>query len=355
MSVINQMLKELDQRKAPPRAGAEAGMPTGYVIRESNSRYIFILLGIIAILLLAIIYYFNLPANNNIAVKQGQPDKETTPSLLTVVEPAEAEQPTVSEAIKNPGELSREIIKTQINAPVLMASDIETNDVITAESTPVIQQDELETASQPITVEQKIVKSKVKPDPVKQAERLYRVARQKIEVGEITAAVELLNKALINSMDLHKARILLFSLLLRQQQITSLQSQLDDSLLRWPAVHEYRQLKARLLSQNANNELALDLLGSDIPLVSVAPEYHGLLAYVAQQAKKDAVAVKHYRILLAHNSARPDWWLGLAVSEERSGNPKAALQAYKQAVGRPGLTQSVQIYARNRIKSLQGF
>ncbi|MCP4090147.1 MAG: MSHA biogenesis protein MshN, partial [Gammaproteobacteria bacterium] len=94
---------------------------------------------------------------------------------------------------------------------------------------------------------------------------------------------------------------------------------------------------------------------SDIPIVSEAPEYHELLAYVAQQLKKDRVAIKHYQMLLQQNANRADWWLGVAVSEDRLGNNQPALQAYQQAIDKPGLSFTVQAYARKRIKALQGF
>ena len=67
------------------------------------------------------------------------------------------------------------------------------------------------------------------------------------------------------------------------------------------------------------------------------------------------MAIEHYQLLLQHYPNRADWWLGLAVSEERQANKEAALQAYRQAIAKPGLTQNVSDYARQRIKILQGF
>ena len=102
-------------------------------------------------------------------------------------------------------------------------------------------------------------------------------------------------------------------------------------------------------------EQALTVLQKVIPPVSEATDFHALLAYVAQQLSNDQLASKHYQLLLQQQPGRADWWLGLGVSEERLGNKEVALQAYQQSIGKPGLSQSVREYARQRIKVLQGF
>jgi len=114
-------------------------------------------------------------------------------------------------------------------------------------------------------------------------------------------------------------------------------------------------MKARLLLQQGLKAEALVELEKVVPQVTEAPEYHALLAYVAQQLGSDQLARKHYQLLLQQHPQRADWWLGLGVSEERLGNKSPALQAYQHATARPGLSLSVQQYAKKRIRILQGF
>jgi len=357
MSVINQMLKELDQRKTPAHAGVEAAMPASNMMQNNQSRYLIPLLVIIVILMLVTIYYLKFPDSGNAVVVEKPKEINSVISSKDnqIVESA----PNLKQKTDNlPLLKTEEIVQVQIKAPEIHVADTsieETSPVIVPKNNSPTLEQQIEPPIQTVVTDTKIVKSTIPQDPKQQADRFYRNARQKINIGQTAAAIELLEKALNSSGDFHKARILLFSILLQQQQITILQPRLDVSLSRWPIIYEYRQMKARLLSFQHKNEAALELLQSNVPTLAEAPEYHGLVAYVAQQIKNDVVAVKHYRMLLEQNSDRADWWLGLAVSEDRMGNSEAALEAYRYAVDRRGLSQSVQKYALDRIKALQGF
>ncbi len=341
MSVINQMLKELDQRKAATTVGLDPSFPYANQEESKNKRWLIFLLGIISILLVFVIYILIFPFTKTVQQEaiSHQPtkvlvDESTTP----VIEPKNIEP-----AIIEPANLHEpaQTLKQQINQ----------NSQTTAVASDSVVIPEAEAEGN----QHQIVKSNRQIDKKAQAERLYRSAREKVQAHQHVEAVGLLEQSLQSSDELHKARILLFTLLLQQQQITSLQPRLEYSIKQWPTVHEYRQVKARLLSFKSDNEAAMQLLESDIPVVSEAPEYHELLAYVAQQLKKDRVAINHYQMLLQQNANRADWWLGVAVSEDRLGNNQPALQAYQQAIDKPGLSSTVQAYARKRIKALQGF
>ncbi len=57
MSVINQMLKELDQRKAATTVGLDPSLPYANQEENNNNRWLIFLLGIIVILLV----FVNIP------------------------------------------------------------------------------------------------------------------------------------------------------------------------------------------------------------------------------------------------------------------------------------------------------
>ncbi|MCP4413017.1 MAG: hypothetical protein GY808_10705 [Gammaproteobacteria bacterium] len=337
MSVINQMLKELDQRKAATTVGLNPSFPYANQEESKNNRWLILLLGIIAILLVFVIYILKFPPTKAVQqeVISHQPTKvPVEESAVSLIEPTN--EPT---NLHEPAQT----LKQQIN---------QNSQTIAADSDTVVIPD---AESKSEGNQHQIVKSNLQIDKKAQAERLYRSAREKVQARQHFEAIGLLEQALQSSDKFHKARILLFTLLLQQQQIASLQPRLEYSIKQWPTVHEYRQVKGRLLSIKSDNEAAMQLLESDIPLVSEAPEYHELLAYVAQQLRKDLIAIKHYQMLLQQNSNRADWWLGVAISEDRLGNNQPALQAYQQAIGKQGLSSTVQAYARKRIKALQGF
>jgi len=173
--------------------------------------------------------------------------------------------------------------------------------------------------------------------------------------GNLLAAKSLLNQSLELNANNHQARVLLLSVLLKLTHLEEMQTLLSTSLSQWSEVTEYRQMQARLYLQQGKQALAFTALDNDIPPVSNSPDYHALLAYIAQQLKKDSLASHHYQLLLQFNNSRADWWLGLAVSEERVGNVSIALEAYNQSISQIGLSESVKNYARLRIKAIQGY
>ncbi|MCP3675390.1 MAG: hypothetical protein GY829_13070 [Gammaproteobacteria bacterium] len=361
MSVINQMLKDLDQRKAAATVGLDPSLPFANQEESNNNRWLMFLLGIIAILLIFVIYTLNFPLTKTVQqeVISHQPTKELVEEpAVPIIEPANIEPANIEPANIEPANIEPANIEPANIEPEnfqepnqLLKQQINHNNQTTAAGSDPVAIPEAETEEK----QYQIVKSNRQIDKKAQAERLFQSAREKVQARQHLEATGLLEQALQSSDELHKARILLFTLLLQQQQITSLQPRLEYSIKQWPTVHEYRQVKARLLSFESDNEAALQLLESDIPVVSKAPEYHELLAYVAQQLKKDQVAIKHYQMLLQQNSNRADWWLGIAVSEDRLGNKQPALQAFQQALNKQGLSSTVQAYARKRIKALQGF
>jgi len=349
MSVINQMLKELDQRNAANHIGNNSNSgnqtPTSYTLPEESNHFKKIVAAIVIILTMVSVYYFKF-MHKSIVTEQEQQGTQPIAIENSPVNVQPSEQKVVFE--------QPVIVAKSINEKSIEDIAIEEkngDDEIIEEKIIGKEKEVLSLNDEP----PRVVKSKRQMDVKTQAERLYKSARQKLDTNQFSEASELLEQAITIKSDFHNARVLQFSILLQRQQFDYLRQQVEASLQLWPEVHDYRLVKARLLLQQELKTEALVLLEKDIPPVSTAPEYHALLAYAAQQTQNDQLAKKHYQLLLQQQSNRADWWLGLAVSEERLGNKESALQAYEHAVERQGLSQSVSEYARQRIKALQGF
>ncbi len=357
MSVINQMLKDLDQRQSQSEPLPESTLSAASYLseRRGDSRR-FINIGLISILIFIMIasYFFYQPT------VQTAINNKAADNLQSISEPS-------SEKLAN------QTIDSY-PAPILA---VETNAITKEppESLMTVRGDkkevELQTqaATNILSVSNSSVAEKVEPASVIKSlavvdvnirtSQLYRAAQKSIESSDYEKALGELQKALSLDASLHKARILRYSLLLQTQQLTGLEEQLKISITNWPAVYQYRQLQARILSQKGQQQSAFDLLAANVPRlqpkVKASLEFHALLAYLAQQTSNDAMAIRQYQLLLQQQSSRSEWWLGLAVSKERLGEKSAALRAYRQSISRPGLAQNVQQYAKQRIKILQGY
>jgi len=358
MSVINQMLKELDQRKTTNNGGPAIMLPVSkYGDSEKSLAFKIVTLSlfIISIVVISISGYRYL---TNVEPVSEQPTEPTTDSSVESEKIIIAEQQKVTAPDIN-NTATNAITQTVDNdkaVPEVDNNEIEQETVLENNSNLANTIPNEQSVLQPTeAVPHKFVKSKTEVDLKTQAEQLYQSARREVDTSRLGAAQQLLSKAIQIHPPYHKARVLLFSLLLQQNKLDLMRQQLTQSLEQWPEVHEYRQLRARLLITTGKQPEALSVLQQNIPAVKDAEDYHALLAYVAQQLNSDQLAAKHYQLLLQQHPGRADWWLGMAVSEERLGNKAVALQAYQQSIGRPGLSQSVREYARQRIKVLQGF
>ena len=153
--------------------------------------------------------------------------------------------------------------------------------------------------------------------------------------------------------DFHRVRIEWLSSLIQSNE-SEFTEEASKAMTRWPSVYQYRQMLARLWVMSEPQK-AYDLLVSDMPTIATAPDYHGLIAYSAQQMGDLNLASKKYQLLLQSYPERADWWLALGLLQEQLGNQSRALTAYQQSLRFPGLSGNTRAYAEQRVKAIQGF
>jgi MSHA biogenesis protein MshN len=114
-----------------------------------------------------------------------------------------------------------------------------------------------------------------------------------------------------------------------------------------------RKILARILvDQNDSAEAALTLLQGDPPPVAQDPEFHQLLAAIYQRTGQFAAAARIYRQLLEVQPRSGVWWLGLGLALESSRSWPEAVQAYRTALDDPALPPGLNVFARDRFRSL---
>ena len=67
------------------------------------------------------------------------------------------------------------------------------------------------------------------------------------------------------------------------------------------------------------------------------------------------MAVKYYQQLLGVNKENPIWWLGLAVSQDSSGNYKNAIDSFNQAKTFGRLNTEILDYINNKIEEIKQY
>lgn len=181
-------------------------------------------------------------------------------------------------------------------------------------------------------------------------ERLQLQARQAVSLAmrkEIYA--EILE---LSPQDL-KTRDQMLDVLLKTASAAELESFLRDSLLLFPKHLAFVTSYARLQLQQKNVAAAittLERVGAD---ASREPAYLSLLASSYQQQQRFHEAAPLYQSLTQLQPEKAEYWLGLAICADNLQQPYTAIQAYQQALGQKTLKAEVSLYIQQRLDALK--
>lgn len=147
-----------------------------------------------------------------------------------------------------------------------------------------------------------------------------------------------------------ESRTVLATYLLNENRM----AEVGDVLLNAPisASPELRQIKARWYAAQDQHKLAIYTLSSDLPNVEEYPDYYVLLAAYYQRYGSALDASKAYSLLVDYNENVADWWAGLGLAADRSGQPEQAIFAYQQALELSGLSPELLNFVTPRLKQL---
>ncbi len=188
--------------------------------------------------------------------------------------------------------------------------------------------------------------------PTEQDLRTSREAVQLIERGQLQAAFNTLYLFVARNPEAHQSRETLATLLLAQQEFRQAEMVVEEGLSLVPNHPAFKKIKARLLSMSGQVSEATSLLREGPPRVVDDYEYHELLAALLQHDGQHERAISTYQELLRFDSRQARWWAGLAISLEASGSIGEAISGYQAALQLPGLDTDLRQYSQSRISYL---
>lgn len=189
--------------------------------------------------------------------------------------------------------------------------------------------------------------------PEQQADLSYQDALRLLQSGRPSAAEPRLRAAL-DSYPAHRvARTTLAGLLINAGRLPEATTVLAAGLASAPTYAPFAKLYARLRIDQGELNDARAVLERAAPPVQDDPEYHALLAALYQRLGLYEQAAQTYRGALQAQPRNGVWWLGLGLALEGTGDTDNALQAYQRAQQSGTLTADVQRYAEQRITALQ--
>lgn len=170
--------------------------------------------------------------------------------------------------------------------------------------------------------------------------------------NQLTGAYQVLEQQVLDNRYAHQTRETYAKLLLNEGNLQGAY-ELVESGLSLSANHAgFKKIKARLLIANGELNEAVSLLITRAPEVSRDLEYHDILA-TAQLASRDYQgALISYTELVQQDQTQGKWWYGFAASQDLLGNTNAAKQGYSQAVSLPNLSANLRRRSQERLASL---
>jgi len=333
MSVINQMLRDLDSRCGPANGAQLAALQSLGLVNANRIQWpgslAFLGWGLGGVLLVIVGYQavnWWMHTSGSIHVSAPVVQLVATDSALSETDPLAKPEPVVTTAAKP------EISEVQPEQAVIA-------DVI---KTPA-----------PASVPDKVFSRPVKTlTPKQRAERVFISAQQALASHELQRGERLLRDTLSEFAGHMEARTQLAALLVSRQQTEEAELLLADGLTTVPYSLELAGPYARLLAARDALIPALESLDRAINQSATDAESLALRAALLYRMDRHAESVTAYRQALNDQPHRALWWTGLAVSLEHSGEPVQALAAYRRAADLP-LEKAVDEYVRQRIEQLR--
>lgn len=352
MSLINQMLRDLEQRK-PAKPQDQVLAPQVLLTpRRDNRRGLWLLA-----LPPLIAAYLELYQDESKPTQVAPPTPAAViPNNRDIAEhPNNLVSPAISGAEAHSGRQTLEL-----SAPPVTA--IEPNppvaDVSATVPTPTPTVQSVEPDIKPVVHKPSKPAAQAPHQPTslpaqtqgERAEALYRQAQQ---ASSAAMAKNYLSQALALNPYHRAARALLLQNLLTARAANSELSQfVNESLSLFPDDPLFIKTQAHIYVEQKNFEAAATLLETLPPGTNADPASLSLLAASYQQLERFSQAEHIYLQLTQLQAEKAAHWLGLAICQDKLNQPEAAARAYQEALDKNSLNPEVVDYIKQRLSAL---
>lgn len=114
----------------------------------------------------------------------------------------------------------------------------------------------------------------------------------------------------------------------------------------------YRKLQARMMLGTGQAEQAMQLLSVNIPTIQEDVEYHDILATAYLSVQDYEKAALSYEALVQQNRGEGRWWYGLASAWDSLGRTRDAGLAYQEALKLANLSAALRQRSQQRVTDL---
>ena len=346
MSVINQVLSDLEKRGASPLPGQAIR-----VVQARNNRLrLWLVVAVGLLILLLVILWVREPAPPAVLPK---------PLPLTVAEPMPVPDSVVLPVEEPVAPVQQEKIKTAVKPVPAMRLSYELSSIpLTAQTKPKSVQrtrPDIEIKKTPPGKAEQtgIVDRQLKQfSPQQRAENEFRRASGLVQKGRNSEALEAYEAALKLDATHDAARQAMVWMLLENKRNADAERVLQDGLKINVRNTEFAMLLARLQIERNYLPLAMETLHTTLPYADRQAEYHAFVAAVNQRMGRHIETIEHYQIALQQAPTTGIWQMGLGISLQALQRNEEARTAFKRAIDTRTLSAELQAFVEQRLKEL---
>lgn len=188
-----------------------------------------------------------------------------------------------------------------------------------------------------------------KPIEMFNIEQQYKNALDAQAYGEEDKAIELLTDLNEKHPDYLPAKEALIAIMMENGNFFKAKRLLMMGLEQDPNYIPFIELKARILINENKINSALDLLQRVTPSMQKHAEYYAMMAALYQRQGQFNLAAQLYEKLLNYHPNQGMFWVGLAVALETQGKTQEAKAAYIKANASAGLNRDTAAFVQTRI------
>ncbi len=198
-----------------------------------------------------------------------------------------------------------------------------------------------------------IQKNVIKPTASQIAEQEYSKASELLHQGRRDEAREALVAALRHSPAHMGARQGLFGMMIDAKQYAEAEQVIQEGLQLNPGQIGFAMALARLQLDRGNTQAAVDTLQKSLAHAQNNPDYLSFLAALLQRQKRHSEAVDLYLIALRQQPQTGAWLMGLGISLQALNRNAEAQEAYRRAKSSGNLNSDLQAYIDQRLSELK--
>lgn len=395
MSLINQMLKDLDQRKAEQGNVQPISGEVRAISTEKEYRPIFLVILLVGTLMAGAGVWVYLSSNKSVSkvivMHQRKLVKDTQSAPTTVPTPVTVQPILVPFAIRQVLALNSKISTTNTNAPWQTEPHLQSSGIglhlssalhyTPNSSVTRTSEDHLEkplqneplakfsTSAEEYQSQTFNIPSKDKMRPkftsiaaltptktvstTQQSDNLYRQSVTFLQQGRIAEAQNALYKSLEANTRNLKARQSLLGLLVESQHGEEAKQLLKDGLKLSPEQSNFSMALSRLQVESGDSKAARDTLEAGLSYVGEDADYHAFYAALLQRDEQHVAAIQHYLTALQTNPAMPIWLIGIGISLQAQSKLDDATAAFQRALDTGQLTPQLTQFVESRLRKIK--